>query len=58
MLGTLVNAAAIVAGGLIGLFFRSGIGPRYDESIRMALGLAVALVGAKGAILSTARYWF
>lgn len=52
MLGTLVNAAAIVAGGMIGLFFRTGIGPRYEESIRMALGLAVALVGAKGAILA------
>lgn len=52
MLGTLVNAAAIVAGGLIGLLFRKGIGPRYEESIRMALGLAVALVGAKGAILA------
>lgn len=52
MLGTLVNAAAIVAGGLIGLFFRKGIGPRYQESIRMALGLATTLVGAKGAILA------
>ncbi|MDO5674193.1 MAG: DUF554 domain-containing protein [bacterium] len=52
MLGTLVNAAAIVAGGLIGLFFRKGIGPRYEESIRMALGLATTLVGAKGAILA------
>lgn len=52
MLGTLVNAVAIVAGGLIGLLFRKGIGPRYEESIRMALGLAVALVGAKGAILA------
>ena len=52
MLGTLVNAVAIVAGGLIGLLFRSGIGPRYKKSIRMALGLAVALVGAKGAILA------
>ncbi|NLZ17437.1 MAG: DUF554 domain-containing protein [Desulfobulbaceae bacterium] len=52
MLGTLVNALAIIAGGLIGLLFRKGIGPRYEESIRMALGLAVALVGAKGAILA------
>ncbi len=52
MLGTLVNALAIIAGGLIGLFFRKGIGPRYEESIRMALGLAVALVGIKGAILA------
>ncbi len=52
MLGTLVNAVAIVAGGLTGLLFRKGIGPRYEESIRMALGLAVALVGAKGAILA------
>lgn len=52
MLGTLVNALAIIAGGLIGLMFRKGIGPRYEESIRMALGLAVALVGAKGALLA------
>lgn len=51
MLGTIVNALAIVAGGLIGLFFRTGIGPRYEESIRMALGLAVALVGVRGALV-------
>ncbi|HCT63904.1 MAG TPA: DUF554 domain-containing protein [Lachnospiraceae bacterium] len=55
MLGTTVNALAIVVGSLIGIFFRGGMKPRYKDIIISVLGLSVAFIGistALGGLLS------
>jgi len=49
-LGTIVNVAAIIAGSLLGLLARRGIPARYYDTIMHAMGLAVILVGLKGAL--------
>ena len=49
MLGTIVNALAIIAGGLIGLVFRGGIPKKYNETVMQGISLAVILIGLKGA---------
>lgn len=50
MLGTVVNTIAIVAGSLAGLLFRGGIPARYSETVFHSVGLAVILVGLRGAL--------
>ena len=52
MLGTIVNALAIVAGSLLGLFFSKGIAKNYEEIILSAVGLSVLLIGIKSALAS------
>lgn len=48
-LGTIVNAAAIVAGSLIGILFKSKIKQRFQDIIMQVMGLAVIFIGAAGA---------
>ncbi|MDD3428745.1 MAG: DUF554 domain-containing protein [Oscillospiraceae bacterium] len=50
MIGTLVNCGAVIAGGLIGLFFKKGINESFVTSINKALGVAVLIVGLNGVI--------
>jgi len=50
MLGTIVNAIAIIIGGVIGTGFGSKISDRYNEIITQAISLSVVLVGLLGAI--------
>ncbi|MEJ2039880.1 MAG: DUF554 domain-containing protein [Desulfosarcinaceae bacterium] len=50
LLGTLVNAAAIIAGGLIGLMVRGGIRENYRHTLMQAIALAVILIGLRGAL--------
>lgn len=52
MLGTIVNAVAIIVGSLIGVLLKGGIKEKYRQTIMMSLGLAVIYVGASGAIFS------
>lgn len=52
MLGTIVNAVAIVAGSLLGLFFSKGISKNYEEIILSGVGLSVLLIGIKSALTS------
>ena len=54
MFGTLVNALAIIAGSLIGLFFRGGIPKKYSVTVMHAMGQAVILVGVKAALQTDA----
>ncbi len=49
-LGTIINVAAIVAGGLLGLLFGRFIGERHRDSLCKACGLAVIFIGAAGAL--------
>jgi len=50
MLGTVVNAVAIIVGSLIGLLFRGGIPEKYGRIMKHAIGLAVILIGIKTAL--------
>jgi len=52
MLGTIVNALAIIAGSLLGLFFSKGIADNYKEIILSGVGLSVLLIGVKSALVS------
>ena len=48
-LGTIVNAAAIVAGSIIGMIFKSKIQQRFQDNVMQVMGLAVIFIGASGA---------
>ena len=50
MIGTIVNSAAIVLGGLIGSLFGERIGERYTKPLLTAMALVVAIIGIQGAI--------
>lgn len=52
MLGTIVNALAIVGGSLLGLLFSKGIPDNYKEIILSGVGLSVILIGIKSALVS------
>ncbi len=52
MLGTIVNALAIIGGSLLGLFFSKGIADNYKEIILNGVGLSVLLIGVKSALVS------
>ncbi len=52
MLGTIVNALAILAGSLVGLLFTRGIPDNYKEIVMNGVGLAVVLIGLKSALVS------
>ncbi len=47
-LGTLINAAAILAGGILGLTFGKFMKPRYQETLTMACGVSVIFLGIAG----------
>ncbi len=49
-LGTMVNVAAIIAGGLLGLLFGSRLKPQMQEGLMKANGLAVVFIGLQGAL--------
>lgn len=49
MLGTVVNALAIIIGGLTGILLRKGIPDTYKETIMQGLGLCVSVIGLMGA---------
>lgn len=49
-LGTIVNAAAIIAGGLFGLLCGKLMKPRIQESLTMACGVCVIFLGTAGAM--------
>lgn len=50
MRGTLINAAAVIAGSLIGLAFKSCIKEELNAAVQKALGLAVLFIGFNGVI--------
>ncbi|MDR1702160.1 MAG: DUF554 domain-containing protein [Sporomusaceae bacterium] len=52
MQGTIVNAAAIIGGSLLGVALKSGIKPEYQKSITQALGVAVGVMGVEMALKS------
>ena len=50
MFGTVINAAAIIAGSLLGLLIRGGLKEKYKEMVMHVLGLCVLFVGASSAL--------
>jgi uncharacterized membrane protein YqgA involved in biofilm formation len=52
MLGPVVNTLAIVICSLIGCFVIRGIPPRFEETVKKAIGLCIVYVGIKGAFES------
>lgn len=52
MLGTIVNSAAIIVGGLLGILLRKGIPDSYKTTIMQGLGLSVLIIGLMGAMKS------
>jgi uncharacterized membrane protein YqgA involved in biofilm formation len=50
MTGTIVNALAVIIGGLIGLLLKKGIKESYAESINKTLGLAILIIGINGVV--------
>ena len=53
MLGTIVNAVAIIVGSFVGLFLKGGIPKRLDQAIMKALGLSVFYIGILGSLKCT-----
>ena len=49
-LGTLVNSAAIVLGGMAGLFFGNLLKERVQDTLNMACGVSVLFIGIAGAM--------
>ncbi len=49
-LGTIINVAAIVAGGLVGIFFKRFIREHYQETIIKVTGVSVIFLGAAGSL--------
>ena len=54
MLGTIVNAVAIICGSLLGLLFSRGIADNYRDILMSGIGLSVVLIGIKSALSSDA----
>ena len=50
MLGTIVNALAIIIGGSVGLFIKRGLKQKYKDIIMQTLALSVMFVGLQSAL--------
>lgn len=50
LLGTIVNAAAILMGGLVGLFVKGGLPERFAQTVMQGVALCVLLIGVSGAL--------
>ena len=44
MKGTIVNAAAVVAGSMVGILLKRGMSERYQQTVMQGLGLTVLLI--------------
>jgi len=52
MLGTIVNAVAIIAGSITGLLFSRGIPEHYKVTVQNGVGLSVVMIGVKSALVA------
>ncbi len=50
MLGTFVNVAAILAGGILGMLLKNGISSKIGDTVMKGLALSVLLVGGMNAL--------
>jgi len=49
-LGTIINAAAIVVGGSLGLIFKKGLKSRFQEILMQVMSVSVMFLGLSGAL--------
>ena len=49
-LGTIINTAAIVVGGLLGLLFGRFIPEKFRDTLTKACGVSVLVIGVAGAL--------
>ena len=49
-LGTIINTAFVVFGGLIGLLFKKGIKERYEKTLMAACGVSTIFIGITGTL--------
>lgn len=49
-LGTIINTAAIIVGGLLGMLFGKLIPERFQETLRKTCGVSVLFIGISGAL--------
>lgn len=49
-LGTLINTAAVIAGGVVGLCLKNGLKKRVQDILMQACGIATVFIGASGAL--------
>ena len=49
-LGTIVNTAAVIVGGLLGLLLKRGVAEKFQKILMQALGLATIFIGASGVL--------
>ena len=49
-MGSIINALAVAAGGLIGIVIRRGLKEELQDALLKALGLAVLFIGISGAL--------
>ncbi len=49
-LGTIVNTAAVIVGGIAGTLLRSGIPEKYKKTVMQGIGLSVLFIGVSGTI--------
>ncbi len=54
-LGTIINAAAIILCGAIGLFIKRGLSQKLIDSVTRAIGIAVMFIGISGALSGLLR---
>ena len=58
MLGTILNTATIIAGGVLGAVVRSGIGDKYKQALFNGLGLCCIVLGVSAALPNMAKSEF
>ncbi len=49
-LGTIINTALVLLGGLIGMLFKKGISERYEKTLMAACGVATIFIGVTGTL--------
>ena len=49
-LGTIINAAGVIAGGLLGLLVGKGLKPRFQDIVMTALGLSTMFISITGVV--------
>lgn len=49
-LGTIINVAGIIIGGLLGRLFGKGLKDRYQETLMMAIGVCTLFIGISGTL--------
>lgn len=49
-LGTIINTAAVILGGVLGLLLKNGIAKRFEKILMQALGLATIFIGIGGVL--------